>query len=693
MAIKPKISVIIVNYNVREFILQSLYSIDKALKDISHEIVVIDNASIDGSIQEIQKHFPSVHMIINEKNIGFSAANNQGFKKASGDYLVLINPDTIVQEDTFSKLLKFMEKTPDAGAVSCKILNPDGSFSIDCRHSVPTPLTAFWKITGLSRLFPKSRIFGRYNLTFLDPEETNVVEAISGSFMFIRRETFNQVGYLDERFFMYCEDIDYCHRINQTGWKIYYLPTSNIIHYKGESTKKNNLDYIITFNKSLYTFYKKHFQQKYVTLFRWLILLGIFFRGLTIFFKNLISTYFPLIVDIFILNLIIILSFAFRLKEKFGMVPEDFITKHIFINLATTIIYVTMAFAFDLYSKFRFSILQVLKTNFWTFFILSALTFFLKQFAYSRLVILIAAIFSIISMALWRIGLRIRWKKNYNTYSRTLFRSRILLVGTENNIELIVKKIKNKFTTKYDLIGLISLRLNEIGKKIAGLTVIGTLSQIKEIVKIKNINQIIFTTHTIPYKTIINTMTALDNMNVEFKVIPSGLDFIIGKSSVEHLDYYSLMDIDYAMGKRFNRFLKRTFDIACSFVLLTITFPYWTLFYLIKRKKIQTIEIWDGKGDKQIIRQNNGKPFKGIFNKLILLNYVLNGKLSIVGAPIRLSSDTPPAYLYKPGLTGIVQMNQDKISNQSDQDQYELFYLKEYSFWLDLEILLKIIID
>jgi GT2 family glycosyltransferase len=199
MAEPIKISIIIVNYNVRDFIMHALQSIQRAIKNISHEIIVVDNASVDGSVEVIKSHFPSVILIENTKNVGFAAANNIALHQAKGVFLLLINPDTIVQEDTFSSLINFMERTPDAGAATCKILNPDGSFSVDCRHSIPTPMAAFWKLIGFSKLFPKNKIFGRYNLTYLDPEQMYPVDAISGSFMLIRRLAFQQVGYLQDK--------------------------------------------------------------------------------------------------------------------------------------------------------------------------------------------------------------------------------------------------------------------------------------------------------------------------------------------------------------------------------------------------------------------------------------------------------------------------------------------------------------
>ncbi|MFQ5583231.1 MAG: glycosyltransferase family 2 protein, partial [Calditrichia bacterium] len=285
----PLISIIIVNYNVKEYLEQALLSIQKALVGISSEIFVVDNASVDGSVAFVAQRFPQVKLIALPENIGFGKANNVALARAKGEYVVLINPDTIVQEDTFKKLLEFFHTHPDASAATCKIINPNGSFSVDCRHSIPTPLIAFWKVTGMSKLFPRSKIFAKYNLTYLNEDEIYTVPAISGSFMMIKKEVLDRTGHFDERFFMYCEDIDLCHRMNQNGSKIYYVPTTQIIHYKGESTKKDNLDYVVTFNKALYQFFQKYYAQSHILLFRWLITLGIILRGVFVYLKNFFS--------------------------------------------------------------------------------------------------------------------------------------------------------------------------------------------------------------------------------------------------------------------------------------------------------------------------------------------------------------------------------------------------------------------
>ena len=217
------LSIIIVNYNVKEFLQNLIHSIYKAAQKITFEIIVIDNASNDGSVEFIRDKFPDVKIFANDKNLGFSKANNIGLKAALGKYLLLINPDTLVSEDTFDKMIRFFNDNPDAGLAGCKILNPDGSLQLACRRSFPGPWTSFCKVTGLSTMFPKSRLFARYNLTYLNEDQTYEVDAISGSFMMFPREIYEKIGGLDEQFFMYGEDLDFCYRVQKAGYKVLYV--------------------------------------------------------------------------------------------------------------------------------------------------------------------------------------------------------------------------------------------------------------------------------------------------------------------------------------------------------------------------------------------------------------------------------------------------------------------------------------
>lgn len=682
---KNKISIIIVSYNVRDFLLHSLQSINKALKNLASEIIVVDNASIDGSAQAVYKHFPEVILIENDTNIGFSAANNVGIKKASGDYVVLINPDTVVQEDTFTKLVGFMENNPDAGGSTCKIINPDGTFSIDSRHSVPKPSTALWKFLGLSRLFPKSKIFGRYNLTYLDPEETYAVDAISGSFMFLRKKAIDDVGLLDEDYFMYCEDVDYCYRLNNNGWKIYYVPESSIVHYKGESTKKSNIDYTVNFNKSLYLFYKKHFHKKSFFAFSWIIIMGAILRAFLTYLKNVISKYLPNITDLIVLNLVLFFVFYIRFELKSQFLFSDFKNQYININIITSIIFIGVSYFFNLYERHRISFSRALKTNFLTFFIVSAVTFFLRDFAFSRLVVVIAAVFSPIFMMLWRlIGVR-----TINKYQHHIFSRKTLLIGTDLNARQIFNKIKNSINSKYNIVGFVSENEKEVGNNIDNIYVVTHLENISEFCQMENISQIIFSSHNISYEKILRTMAELNHLNIEFKIIPEKMDMVIGKSSIEKFDEIPLIEMEYAYGKTFNKIIKRVFDIAISIILLSCTFPAFFLFYIFSFKNIKKFEVVGTRMKIIKIFQNKKFPFKGFINFWFSIFQIFTGKFTFVGAPIILNSAKPNNILYKPGLMGLVQLNSQRKLNLDEIKKIDLYYLKNQNFWLDMEIIFR----
>jgi len=273
------LSIIIVSYNVKEYLEKALISIYEASEGINKEIFVVDNNSYDGSCGMIKEKFRNVILIENSQNIGFSKANNIALKRSSGRYILLINPDTIVSGDTLLKMIYFFDNKPDCGAAGCKVLNPDKTLQLACRRGFPSPFTSFSKIVGLSKLLPKNKFFGRYNLTYLEPDQISPVDAISGSFMMVRKEVLEQVGYLDEDFFLYGEDIDWCYRIAKIGWKIYYYPETEIIHFKGRSSKKSGVDTGKEFYKSMGLFVEKHFKNRYLFYPLWFVKLGIWIRA------------------------------------------------------------------------------------------------------------------------------------------------------------------------------------------------------------------------------------------------------------------------------------------------------------------------------------------------------------------------------------------------------------------------------
>ena len=208
-----KLSVIIVNYNVSAFLEQALASAVKAMRGIEGEIYVVDNHSVDNSVAMVKAKFPQVNLIENQDNVGFARANNQAIRISTGEYVLLLNPDTLVEEDTFEKCIRFMDETPDCGGLGVKMVDGQGRFLPESKRGIPYPSSSFYKLFGLSKLFPKSKKFGAYHATYIGEDETHEVEVLAGAYMMMRRSVLDEVGLLDEDYFMYGEDIDLSYRI------------------------------------------------------------------------------------------------------------------------------------------------------------------------------------------------------------------------------------------------------------------------------------------------------------------------------------------------------------------------------------------------------------------------------------------------------------------------------------------------
>lgn len=253
-----KISIVIVNYNVKHYVEQCLLSVERALVGMTGEVYVVDNKSTDNSVEYLKSKFPWVYFIKNDFNAGFSKANNQALRVARGEYVMLLNPDTIIGENTLKECVSFLDSHPEAGGAGVRMLRVDGSFAPESKRGVPTPWTSFCKMSGLCSLFPKSRIFGRYYMQYVPADRPGEIEILSGACMLMRKSVLDKCGLLDEKFFMYGEDIDLSYRILKEGYKNYYIP-STILHYKGESTQKCSFRYVNAFYQSMLIFFHKHF--------------------------------------------------------------------------------------------------------------------------------------------------------------------------------------------------------------------------------------------------------------------------------------------------------------------------------------------------------------------------------------------------------------------------------------------------
>lgn len=273
------LSVIIVSYNVRYFLEQCLKSVIQASHSLDVDIFVVDNCSEDDSVSMVQTRFPGVKLIINQDNKGFSKANNQAIRKSESDYVLLLNPDTVLEEDALVKTLNFMETHPEAGGLGIKMIDGYGHFLPESKRGLPTPWASFCKMSHLSQLFPRSAYFNRYHLGYLPENETNKIEVLAGAFMLLRRKVLDSIGLLDEDFFMYGEDIDLSFRITKAGNFNYYFPEARMIHYKGESTRKGSLNYVRVFYGAMLIFARKHFAGKNERLLSLVILPGVYFRA------------------------------------------------------------------------------------------------------------------------------------------------------------------------------------------------------------------------------------------------------------------------------------------------------------------------------------------------------------------------------------------------------------------------------
>lgn len=280
------VSIVLVNFKTPELTLNAIVSVIKTVSKYHYEIILVDNHSCDGIIEHLKNNYPQVRVIENEENAGFSKANNQGIRIANGRYILLLNSDTIVMSDTLDVMISFMDTHPTVGASGCKVVLPNGELDKACRRGFPTPSASFYYAFGFSKLFPNVPRFNQYQLGYLDPDESYPVDCLVGAFMMVRREVIDQVGGLDEEFFMYGEDIDWCYRIKQAGWEIYYYPKTSIIHYKGASSRRKPFKIVYEFHRAMWLFHRKHYQKKYLPLVNGLVYLGIGIKFVMALIKN-----------------------------------------------------------------------------------------------------------------------------------------------------------------------------------------------------------------------------------------------------------------------------------------------------------------------------------------------------------------------------------------------------------------------
>lgn len=646
----PRISVIIVSYNVRGFLENLLASLRRAVTGISSEVVVVDNSSDDDTVDFLKKSHPDVKLIENRVNYGFGFANNQGVKAAAGEYLLIINPDAVVQEDTVREMVDFMRNHPDAGAASCKVLNANGTLQKSCRRGFPTPWVAFTRISGLSTLFPRTKLFGRYNLTYLNPEEDHEVDAIGGSFMFIPRKVFEEVGGFDEDYFMYGEDIDLCYKIKNAGYKIFYTPRTTVIHFKGESTRRSNINQTYEFYRAMSVFVEKRYGAK--TILSLTLGFAIVLNRLAHSFLGWLGKASPVIIDFGVSVMAMFIGEFFKWHKIYAIPSYG----RPYFYIAPGIALILFGMGFGIYGENKFSYRLSLLTTVLTFLLFSSLTYFFKQFAFSRLIVLIATLIMIIVIPGWRLVYQLR--SSSGSVRHPFFGRRTLIVGMDDRAVELIKKIRSRVSMGYDIVGVVSESHQE-QDRLLGIKVVGTLAELPRLVREKKIDDVVFASGGIPYSQVLQAVANVKNPDVSFKLVPDTMDVIIGKTYVDGLADVPFVDIDYNINRTRSRVMKKLFDI--SFALAAI---------------ISLSPVVFSKKDTAVRR---------VFKKL---PKVLRGELSVVGRSEYYPQGTEEVF-GKMGITGVVQLNRGQSLSPEEIEKLYIYYARNQSIWLDLEIIAK----
>lgn len=548
-----KLSVIIVNYNVRAYLEQCLRTVFEALKGIDGDVFVVDNQSTDGSVEMVREKFPKVKLIANTDNVGFSRANNQAIRESSAEYVLLLNPDTVVGEDVFHKVVSFMDAHPKAGGLGVKMIDGTGQFLPESKRGLPTPAVAFYKIIGLTRLFPKSKVFGRYHLGHLPENQAAPIEILSGACMFLRKKTLDEVGLLDESFFMYGEDIDLSYRITMGGYENWYLPEARIIHYKGESTKKSTVNYVFVFYNAMAIFAKKHFMRKRPDVLAGLINGSIYLSAAGAIVMRFLKRALLPMLDIGVLALLLKL-FDLAFITHGPHVIWSFSWEWWMLQSLILLASFGLMGAYDL--PVRLS--NVLKSGVLVFVVLVVWPLMLGGGHWMELILFMAALFAgaqTLAGFVTRAVLHFAGVKPFTL--RALDRKRILSIGSD---EETAHAFSLLWQTHFGL-----------GRQKQMTAAEANVPEAREAIRKKirkhGMDEVVFCAKDLKWGRIIELMEQLKRTGVMFKIAQPAREFIIGPSSIESVQDLLIME-EHAVHSSAARRKKRILDVTVSVLLL-----------------------------------------------------------------------------------------------------------------------------
>ncbi len=647
-----KISIVIVNYNVEYFLEQCLNSVRRALQGVEGEVFVVDNNSVDGSLKMLSQKFPDVKVIANKENVGFSRANNQAIRVSTGEYVLLLNPDTVIEDDTLIKCIAFMDAHPDAGGLGVKMVDGKGNFLPESKRGLPTPAAAFYKMFGLAKLFPHSKRFARYYMGHLSNDETNEVEILAGAFMMMRRETLDKVGLLDETFFMYGEDIDLSYRITQGGYKNYYFPETRIIHYKGESTKKTSVNYVFVFYKAMEIFAKKHFGQKRAFWFSFFINMAIYFKA----FLALLSQFFhkiaiPFLDAVLGYGGLAAISYFWgksMVYQGAGSYPSTLFAVVLPAYILIWLLFTYFAGGYDKPYNIGKAIFGV---SIGSVFVLMLYALLPESLRFSRALILFGTLWLALEMSLIRlVGI---WMGKESFLSKRNAKKRFIIIGSPEEVHRVESLIQST-SIKPDFIGLVSSESK--GETPEGF--IGRINQVPDIINIYAITEVIFCSKDVPHQVIIDKMVDWHASKVDYKIAPEDSLSIIGSNSINTRGDLYTVDIK-AIDTVANRRNKRLLDV----ILSGFSILFWLPLALVVKHPVRFLKdailvlfgrrTWVGYCDATDDTQKLPKIRRGVY--------------------------TPSTPIEKLGT----------LTDAEFKNQMNLLYARDYTVWKDAEIFFK----
>lgn len=638
-----KVSVIIVNYNVKYFIEVCLHSVFRAAEGMAVEVIVVDNNSKDDSCAMIRAKYPEVILIENKSNAGFSKANNQGVAIAKGEYILFVNPDTVMPEDFLQQLVGYMDQHPEAGSIGPKLIDGKGQYAPDGKKSFPSLSVAIFKTTGINKIFSKSPYFNKYYAVHIDKDEVAAVDMLSGCCMLVRHSVIKEIGgAFDEAYFMYCEDFDLSYRIQKAGYKNIYYPKTTLIHYKGESTRKATISHVRIFNDALSVFVRKHYSATNARLFIMLINIGIVLRAILSMVKQVLKVLRMPLFDAIVLlaTLGVMTEFWVEHVKNILPIPLSSILKTFPVYILLWILSLYLNGVYD--QSYRATrVLRGMAMG--TVAILAYYGLLPAELRYSRAIIIFSAMIGTVSMLglhwlLYRLGI-------FKFIPYDQIPGKGVIVATEAAYNQTATTLKNVHYAP-DIAGRIEPSADKTNA-------IATLSELQPFIYTAGVEEVIFCINGLTYKEVLQNMQQCGPA-YEYKIhLPGSNSFVGSNSSHTSGDLYTL-DKRYNLADYARQRNKRISDIGVSVLLL--------LFYPVLMFKVK----------------NAGQFFINIIRVLIGAKSWVGYSLPQPNLPVIRKGILPPYNIYKDYQPGTDQLN-----------KMDVMYAETYDSGTDRSLILK----